>query len=184
MGLGDLFGGNNRKPGFNKGDKSTGGKFKKAPIVKPVIPTSNPRKKIEPWDVREFAYGPQTPQIQKLIVRFNNITKEDNERLYQIKRGGDTGMGIIQKNLAKGRVRDALWLKGNQEPWSSRIGYYNSLKIEFAKKSPTPWADGAFNDALLALIMKDLIGQGFSQENYDTLMDLWKEGIGILDESK
>jgi len=42
MGAMDLFG-SKRKPGFNKGDKSTGGRFKKAPILKSIVPTPSPK---------------------------------------------------------------------------------------------------------------------------------------------
>lgn len=46
MGLRDPFG-TNRKPGFNKGDKESKGRFKKAPKTKPTAPTSNPVSKFD-----------------------------------------------------------------------------------------------------------------------------------------
>lgn len=179
MGSMDLFG-SKRKPGFNKGDKSTGGRFKKAPILKSNVPTSNPRKKIEPKDVSDLIYGPQTPQIQELILRFNKITKEDNDSMYHTKRGTDAIPKVVEKNDAINKVRDSLWLKENQEPWASRINYYNALKIRFNKNTKTIWVDGAYNNALLALIMKDLIGKDFPQKDYDTLMEVWKQGMTDL----
>lgn len=190
MGLSDLFG-SKRKPGFNKGDKSSGGKFKKAPPLKTVVPTSSPIKKIESQDIGDLVYGTQTPQIRELMVRFNKITAEDNERLFRIKTGGDEALAknrtvgdqALAKNRAVGDIRGDLVLKTirQREPWASRMKLYHTLNIEPADNTKRLWATGAFNNALLALFMKDLIGNGFAQKDYDTLMEVWKEGITDLD---
>lgn len=127
MGLMDLFG-SSRKPGFNKGDKSSGGKFKKAPRLKTAVPTSSPKIKIVSQDADDLVYGTQTPQILELMVRFDKITAADNERFRRIKTGGD---GDMAKNRAAGDIRGNLFSNTirQREPWANRMKLYYSLRI-------------------------------------------------------
>jgi len=86
-------------------------------------------------------YGPQTPQIEALLVRARTLTTDEIKRL----------------GAAWGATRDAT----RDATWGAAWGAWDAT-----------W------DAACALVVRDLIGDTFTQDQYDTLTGPWRRVIG------
>ena len=101
-----------------------------------------------------LTFGPQTSEVKAFLMKVESIT------LTQVK--------ALKGNLrttARGRAWDALWASGRRVAW----------EIAWDAMWAAPWetikdpAWDAASDALLALLVKDLI----SAEDFDILYRAW-----------
>ena len=102
-----------------------------------------------------LTYGPQTSEVKAFLMKVESIT------LTQVK--------ALKGNLrttARGRAWDALWASGRGVVWE--IAWDACLGSATWETMKDPAWDAA-SDALLALLVKDLI----SAEDFDILYRAW-----------
>ena len=139
-------------------------------------------------------YGPQTPQIEALLVRVGGLSRDEITRLV-------AGRGARQA-ATRDAVGEAAWYAAraawaaNRDAAETAV-WYAARGADWATAWAAPqsaaWAanrDAAETaawlaawatawDAAVALVVRDLIGQhGFTQEHYDTLVAPWAEVVG------
>ncbi len=108
-------------------------------------------------------YGPQTAQVEALLERARNLTDKETEALRD---AWD----------ARAAARAAAWVAA----WAA----WAAWDAWDARDARAAWDAGreavwAARDAVLALVVRDLIGQhGFTQEHYDTLVEPWETVMG------
>lgn len=119
-------------------------------------------------------YGPQTAQIEALLERVRNLTDDETQAL-------------AAAWAAAWRAWDAwdAWVAAWLTAWDARVaGRVAAVRdaaawdAEDAARA-TRDAARATRDAVLALVVRDLIGQhGFTQAHFDTLVGPWESVLG------
>ena len=102
-------------------------------------------------------YGPQTAQIEALLERVRNLSGDETQAFRDAWDARDAGRDA-DRIAARAAATDAAW----DTAWDTARA--------------VAWAAW---DAVLALVVRDLVGQhGFTQEHYDTLVALWESVMG------
>ena len=117
-------------------------------------------------------YGPQTAQIEALLVRARNLTDKEAEAL---------AVRLAALNAAWA-AQDAAWNVWCAACAAARTAALNSWAAQDAAWDAQYAAQDsgwAARNAVLALAVRDLIGQhGFTQQHYDTLVAPWETVMG------
>jgi len=99
------------------------------------------------------SYGPQTAQIEALLERARNLSDKETEALRDA-----------------WHARAAAWAAAWVAAWAAWAAWDAGREAVWAAR-----------DAVLALVVRDLIGQhGFTQEHYDTLVEPWETVMGTV----
>ena len=111
-------------------------------------------------------YGPQTTQIEALLDRARNLTDKEAQELQA---AWDADRNAWYSARA---ARGAAWAAARDAAWDA------AEDAQYAAESAA-WAARYAWDAVLALVVRDLIGQnGFTQKHYDTLVAPWETVMG------
>ena len=115
-------------------------------------------------------YGPQTTQIEALLERARNLSDEEAEALSAAAQDAARDATWDTWVTRRAAARDAAWdasRDADRQAWVARV----------ARDARD--ARGAAREAVLVLVVRDLIGQhGFTQRHYDTLVALWESVMG------
>jgi hypothetical protein len=106
----------------------------------------------------EQIYGPQTYQIEKLIIKIKSLTPEQIQNL----------------DAARSAAWRAAWDAARSAAWD--------VAWDVAWDAAWNAARSAARDAALALVSRDLIGKKFTQAQYDLLTKPWRDVIGEFEE--
>ena len=110
-------------------------------------------------------YGPQTAQIDALLVWGRTLTEKEVEALRD---AWETAWANRGTRAAWAAGRSAARTAGRIAAWAP---------VSWAAGSSKDWL--AAGDAVQALVVRDLIGQhGFTQEHFDTLVGPWESVMG------
>ena len=122
----------------------------------------------------ELKYGPQTYQVEKLLLKIESLAQDQIKELYTAR---DKAW-----YAAPHTVRDAAW---NSIRYAVR-GVVRYAAQNAARDAVKGAAQGAAQyvawGATLALLARDLIGEKFTQEHYDLLTKPWRSVMGEFEE--
>ena len=122
----------------------------------------------------QLKYGPQTYQIEKLILKIKSLTPEQVKEL-DVARSAALEAALdaaweaalyATRSAARSADLDAAWY----DAWyTARVAV---------------WGDAwyAAEYAIMALVVCDLIGDEFAQEHYDLLTKPWRDVVGEFEE--
>ena len=110
-------------------------------------------------------FGPSGEYVVALVERCSRLTPEEAERFYAVRRGAGRGAG-----------RDAVW---NAVRNAARNAAWNAVRNAVRNAARNAAWDAAW-DAAWALLVRDLIGDTFTQAHYDTLTMPWRTTIGPI----
>lgn len=139
-------------------------------------------------------YGPQTYQIEKVLEQIKNLTPDEIKKLTMTR----TEALDDARNSALGAFRggfrtetwsatwSATWYATRYASWSvARTMEWNVNLIHIWYKA---WNDAwviirdVAWDTTSALLVRDLIGDKFTQAHYDLLTKSWRDVIGEFEE--
>jgi hypothetical protein len=134
-----------------------------------------------------LALGPQGQAVVALIERCKTLTYDDAKRLgaawgaaWDAARGAAWGAAWdAARDAARGAARDAAWGAARGAARGAAWG----AAWDAARGAAWDAARGAARDAAwgaAGLMCHDLIGDGFTQEQYDLLTEVWRKAIGPL----
>ena len=100
-------------------------------------------------------YGPQTVQVEAILERVRKLTEKEAEAL------------------------DAAWGADATRAWVAARSAARAAARAAARNNSPARSWGSPKDAIVALAVRDLIGQhGFTQEHFDTLVGPWESVMG------
>ena len=116
----------------------------------------------------EEKYGPQTEQVEALIIKIRSLTDEQRDALHETSREWDT---IIAR-------------------WKWDADYHVALRLSSCRTQDLmldeAWEtipDMEWDEiwiAVWALVIRDQIGDEFTQKHYDLLTTPWRTTIGSI----
>ena len=114
----------------------------------------------------ELKYGPQTYQIEQLLLKIKSLTPEQVEELdvtrYAARDAALDAAWDAALDAARDAALDAAWYAAWYAAWD------------------VAW-DAVWH-AIRALLVRDLIGEKFTQAHYDLLTKSWRDVIGEFEE--
>lgn len=127
---------------------------------------SRPRLRAVPHVDPEHVFGPEHAAVAALIKALTRISPEQDDaieaRWYDLRGAGRFAARGQASSAASTHGRLEAQINARQQTWST-----SSLKCR-----------DAAGDAAHALAVRDLIGQGFSREAYDELVEPWASVMG------
>ena len=128
--------------------------------------------------MNDMKYGPQTYQIEKLIIKIKSLTPEQIDNLTSARDDAwdaawDAAWGAAL-DAARDDAWDATWDAARDAAWGAAWGA--------ARYDAWGAAWGAAWGTALALVSRDLIGEKFTQAHYDLLTKAWRDVIGEFEE--
>ena len=111
-------------------------------------------------------YGPQTTEIEALLDRVRNLTDDEAQAL------ADAWDAVWD-------ACDAAWVAACADAWDAWVAAWDAAWDAWDAIWDVCDATRATRDVVLALVVRDLIGQhGFTQTHYDTLVAPWESVMG------
>ena len=114
------------------------------------------------------ALGPNGEHVVALIERYSRLTPEEAERFY------------APRNAAWYAARNAAWYAAWDAAWYAPRDAARNAARDAAWGAAWDAARYAAWDAAWALLVRDLIGDTFTQAHYDTLTMPWRTTIGPI----
>ena len=123
-------------------------------------------------------YGPQTAQIEALLERAHNLSGDETEALRDAARAAGRAASRAAWDAAWDADRAAARVAARAAAWDAAGTAGDGWVVRRTARSAWyGWASAW--DAVLALVIRDLIGQhGFTQEHYDAMVGPWESVMG------
>lgn len=106
-------------------------------------------------------YGPNTQEVKSLLCKVENLTREQSLALATTWGAKWSDHATWEKNLL--RTKDAARNASRLEAWET--GWTDAWSV-WSYYCPAPEAWQAFNDAVMALLVKDLIAEDVFNDLY------------------
>lgn len=134
----------------------------------------------------ELKYGPQTYQIEKLLLKIESLTPEQIKELD----GARAAVRYSAWHAAQNNAQNIAWHAAQSTAWDT--AWYGARDTVRYADRDFVWRailesilDSAWTstwEAIVALIVRDLIGEKFTQEHYDILTKPWRDVMGEFEE--
>ena len=115
-------------------------------------------------------YGPQTEQVVELLLAIRSLTDDERDALNQ-SRERESNAAWDASNALSGVLRDAPVL------------VRDAVKVELWKAWNVGLRGEAWEEvrnAVWALVLRDQIGDEFTQDHYDLLTTTWRRVVGSI----
>jgi hypothetical protein len=122
-------------------------------------------------------FGPQTYQIKKVLEKFKTLTPAQIKSLNASRDASRNASRDASRAAAWDASRAAAWDASRAAAWDAAWDASRNASLAAA------WdAALAMREAVEALHSRDLIGNKFTQANYDYLVLPWRQSVGEFEE--